>query len=184
MKTIYNTASSLDGFIADANNSLNWLFQFPDPPEGSFDDFLSTIGAVAMGSTTYEWLLENEINKDPESPRPWPYKQPAWVFSSRKLPAVEGADIRFVAGDVRPVHAEMARAAGDRNIWLVGGGELVGQFHDHGLLDEVIVTIASVTLGGGAPLLPRMISHPPMRLVSVKAYGEAFAELKYEVVRS
>jgi len=63
----------------------------------------------------------------------------------------------------------------------VGGGELVGQFHDHGLLDELIVTIASVTLGGGSPLLPRLISAPPLRLVSVSALGTAFAQLTYEV---
>ena len=51
----------------------------------------------------------------------------------------------------------MVEAAGGKNVWLVGGGELVGQFYDHGLLDELIVTIASVTLGAGAPLLPRAI---------------------------
>ena len=51
----------------------------------------------------------------------------------------------------------MVGAAGDRNVWIVGGGDLAGQFADAGLLDEVIVSIAPVTLGGGAPLLPRRI---------------------------
>jgi dihydrofolate reductase len=78
----------------------------------------------------------------------------------------------------------MAAAAGGKGIWLVGGGELVGQFHDHGLLDELIVTVASVTLGGGAPLLPRRISHPPLRLTSAKQLGDAFVQLRYEVPRS
>jgi dihydrofolate reductase len=77
----------------------------------------------------------------------------------------------------------MTEASSGKNIWLVGGGELVGQFHDYGLLDEIIVQIASVTLGGGAPLLPRAIATPPLRLVSAKAMGDAFAELRYEVVR-
>jgi dihydrofolate reductase len=77
----------------------------------------------------------------------------------------------------------MVAAARDKNVWLVGGGELVGQFHDHGLLDELIVSIASVTLGGGAPLLPRAITTPPLRLVSVAAWGDAFAQLRYEVRR-
>jgi dihydrofolate reductase len=63
----------------------------------------------------------------------------------------------------------------------MGGGELVGQFHDHGLLDEIIVTLASVTLGKGAPLLPRLISKPPLKLTSVRALGTAFAQLTYEV---
>jgi dihydrofolate reductase len=75
----------------------------------------------------------------------------------------------------------MAAAAGSKNIWIVGGGELVGQFHDHGLLDELIVFLAAVTLGGGAPLLPRAITTPPLRLLSVRAYGDAFARLQYEV---
>lgn len=92
-----------------------------------------------------------------------------------------GADVRFVSGDVRPVHKQMAAEAEDKNVWLVGGGELVGQFYDHGLLDELIVTVASVTLGSGTPLLPRAITKPPLRLLSARTYGEAFAQLRYEV---
>lgn len=136
-----------------------------------------------MGSTTYEWLLAHEIFPEGGEAKPWPYQQPAWVFTSRSLRPVPGADIRFVRGDVRPVHREMVEAAGGKNVWLVGGGELVGQFHDAGLLDEMIVQVASVTLGAGAPLLPRRIATPPLRLVSATAYGEAFAELRYEVRR-
>jgi dihydrofolate reductase len=103
------------------------------------------------------------------------------VFTSRELPPVPGADIRFVRGDVRPVHREMVVAAGGKNVWLVGGGELVGQFHDHGLLDELFVQVGSVTLGAGKPLLPRAITSPPLRLVSVRAVGTGFAELHYVV---
>jgi dihydrofolate reductase len=174
MKTQYYTATSLDGFIADANNSLDWLMQFGDPEDGSYPAFIRDVGALAMGSTTYEWLLA-------ENPQPWPYEQPVWVFTTRELPRIAGADLRFVRGDVRPVHAEMAAAAAGKNVWIVGGGELAGQFHDHGLLDELIVTIASVTLGGGAPLLPRRIATPPLRLTSVTRYGESFVELRYEI---
>ena len=79
------------------------------------------------------------------------------------------------------MHEQMAAAAGERNIWLVGGGELVGQFYDHGVLDELIVQVTPVTLGSGAPLLPRAITTPPLRLVSIAALGEAFAELRYQV---
>jgi dihydrofolate reductase len=66
-------------------------------------------------------------------------------------------------------------------VWLVGGGELVGQFHDAGLLDELIVQVCSVTLGAGKPLLPRFIAFPPLRLVSARSIGPGFAELRYEV---
>ena len=185
MKTQYYTATSLDGYIADRNNSLAWLFQFGAGPEGEagYDSFIAAVGALVMGSTTYEWLLEHHLRPGQPDAQPWPYNLPTWVLSSRSLPAIEGADIRFASGDVRPLHAEMVRAAGERNIWVMGGGDLAGQFHDHGLLDELIVTIASVTLGGGAPLLPREVVAPPLRLVSARAVSEGFAELRYEVQR-
>jgi dihydrofolate reductase len=184
MKTQYYTASSLDGFIADRNNSLDWLMQFGDPESTDYADFIRDVGALAMGSTTYEWVLNHHVNASAERPQPWPYEQPAWVFTTRALPAAPGADVRFVRGDVRPVHRQMVEAAAGKNVWLVGGGELVGQFYDAGLLDELIVTVASVTLGGGgAPLLPRAITTPPLRLVSVTQFGQDFAQLRYEVPR-
>lgn len=181
MKTQYFTASSLDGFIAGPNDSLDWLFPLGDIDETSYPEFIREVGALAMGSATYEWMLRHLVGTDP--PQPWPYEQPAWVFTSRTLPTVAGADIRFVRGDVRPVHDAMAAAAGGKNVWLVGGGDLVGQFHDHGLLDELFVQVGSVTLGAGKPLLPRAITSPPLRLVSVRALGTVFAELHYEVPR-
>ena len=183
MKTQYYTASSLDGFIADPEHTLDWLLQFGAPEESGYTQFIRDVGALAMGSTTYEWILAHNVRSNSDDPQPWPYQQPAWVFTSRSLTAVRGADVRFVHGDVRPIHPKMVEAAGGKNVWLVGGGELVGQFHDHGLLDELIVTIAPVTLGAGAPLLPRAITNPPLRLTSAMTVGTAFAELRYEVPR-
>ena len=185
MKTQYYTASSLDGFIADEHHDLDWLLQFDSGGEGGapkdWDAFIRHVGAVAMGRTTYEWVVAHLEKANPGNPGAWPYTQPSWVFSSRTLKPVPGGDIRFVKGDVRPVHAEMVQAAKGKNVWIVGGGDLVGQFHDAGLLDELIVTFASVTLGRGAPLLPRRIVTPPLRLVSAERWGDGFAQLRYEV---
>lgn len=180
MKTQYYTATTLDGYIADDNDSLDWLFTCKRSKEvmSHYEQFFSAIGAVAMGSTTYEWIVGNENLL--EEPEKWPYEIPTWVFSSRELPEVEGADIRFVEGDVAPVHAEMVSAAGEKNIWLVGGGDLVGQFHDQGLLDELIINVAPVTLGSGKPLLPRKITTPSLKLVNVYSGGD-FAVLTYAV---
>lgn len=185
MKTQYYTATSLDGFIADSQNSLDWLFQFGEGEleNSSYPNFIKEVGAIAMGSTTYEWILNHQINGQAARQQGWLYKQPTWIFTSRVLPSVEGADIRFVKGDVRPVHQQMIAVAGNKNIWLMGGGDLVGQFHDCGLLDEVIVQIASVTLGSGASLLPRKIVTPPLKLLSATMYSNAFVELHYEVSR-
>lgn len=183
MKTQYYTASTLDGFIADSAHSLDWLFQFGAEPGGDYLDFMAAVGAIAMGASTYEWLLRHQILPGADFPQPWAYQQPVWVFTNRELPVVTGADVRFVRGDVRPVHAAMSLAAAGKNVWIMGGGDLVGQFHDHGLLDEIIVTVASVTLGEGQPLLPRRIVTPPLKLVSAQVHGTAFAELRYEVQR-
>lgn len=183
MKTSYYTATSLDGFIATEDDSLDWLFQLGDLENTSYPEFIADVGAIAMGSTTYEWLLRNADAVAAEVGSAWPYHQPTWIFSRRTLPAVEGADIRFVHGDVRRVHDEMKTAAGEKNIWIVGGGDLAGQFHDAGLLDELIIQIGSATLGSGKPLFPRRVYPPALRLHTVRHMGPGMVELRYEVVK-
>ena len=183
MKTQYYTATSLDGFIATEDDSLEWLFPLGELGESSYPAFIAEVGALAMGSTTYEWMLRNSEKVIAEVGSPWPYTQPAWIFTSRQLPAVEGADIRFVSGDVREVHAAMRAATGEKNIWIVGGGDLAGQFYDAGLLDELILQVGSVTLGKGRPLFPRRVLSPHLKLVSIRQMGTSMAEMRYEVVR-
>ena len=172
--TQYYTATTLDGFIADPDNSLEWLFtraQDEDGPQ-NYAAFSARVGALAMGATTYEWILDHERSK-------WPYVVPCWVFTHRERQVVPDAAITFTQGDVAPVHAEMRSAAEDRNIWVVGGGDLAGQFADAGLLDEVIVSIAPVTLGAGARLLPRRLE---LQLEEVGRNGD-FVAARYSVVR-
>lgn len=181
MKTQYYTATSLDGFIATEDDSLDWLFPLGDINDTSYSAFFAEVGALAMGSTTYEWMLRHSEKVATETGSPWPYAQPTWVFSSRRLPSIEGADIRFVQGNVTLIHAEMAKAAGGKNLWIVGGGDLAGQFFDAGLLDEILVQVGSVTLGRGKPLFPRRITNPPLELVSLRQVGTGLAELYYRV---
>jgi len=188
-KTQYLVAASIDGFIADQDNSLEWLFQAEAAAtaeakaarEDRFSHFFAATGAMAMGATTYEWVLDHEHLLD--QPARWHdyYGDvPCWVFTHRELPVIPGAALSFVSGDVRPVHAAMAAAAGDRNLWLVGGGDLVGQFADHGLLTEIILGIAPVTLGAGAPLLPRRLTAAQLTLTDFSQDG-MFAFLSYAV---
>ena len=94
---------------------------------------------------------------------------------------VPGADVRFAKGDVRVVHREMNSAAKEKNIWVVGGGDLAGQFYDAGLLDELIVQVGSATLGQGKPLFPRRVLSPNLRLISVHQMGSGMVELRYEI---
>jgi dihydrofolate reductase len=183
MKTQYYTASSLDGFIATEDDSLDWLFPLGELESTSYPAFIAEVGAIAMGSVTYRWMIDHADKVAESTGAPWPYSQPAWIFSTRPLLPIPGADVRFVSGDVRPAHAEMRRAAGARNVWIVGGGDLAGQFHDAGLLDELIVQVGSVTLGRGKPLFPRRLSGHPLRLTSAERVGPGFAELRYEVAK-
>ena len=182
-KTQYFTATSIDGFIADPDNSLDWLFQAgrSSGREDRFRGFFADVGAMAMGATTYEWVLEHEhLIEDPGKWRQYYNSIPCWVFTHRQLPVIPGADLVFARGDAGGVHEEMTTAAGGRNIWLVGGGELVGQFADRGLLDEILLGVAPVMLGGGAPLLPRRLLASDLTLAAVEHEGQ-FVFLTYRL---
>lgn len=184
MKVQYFAASSLDGFIATENDSLEWLFTLGELDNSSYPSFIKNVGALVMGSATYEWILNNSEEVATETGSSWPYTQPAWVFSSRELPLIEGANIHFVQGDITPVYAEIQSIIGDKNIWIVGGGELAGQFYDANLLDELIIQIGSVTLAQGKPLFPRRVFAPTLKLISAHQMGEGMVELHYTVERS
>jgi dihydrofolate reductase len=179
--TQYYTATSLDGFIADPDNSLGWLFTRAREDDGllNYGAFIADVGALAMGSTTYEWILDHEFAGKEPAEWKWPYEIPCWVFTHRELPVVPDARIEFTSADVATVHEQMLEAAGDRNVWIVGGGDLAGQFADAGLLDEVIVMIAPVALGGGAPLLPRRLE---LSLEELGRNGD-FAAARFSVVK-
>jgi dihydrofolate reductase len=181
MKTQYYTATSIDGFIATEDDSLDWLFPLGKLADTGYPAFIADVGALAMGAVTYEWIVRHLTQVAQQSGSTWPYTQPTWVFTHRELPAVDGADVRFVQGGVADVHPAMVEAAAGRNVWVVGGGDLAGQFHDAGLLDEVILQVASVTLGRGKPLFPRRVTDPPWQLQSVRQLGPGFAELRYLV---
>ncbi|HEX5970250.1 MAG TPA: dihydrofolate reductase family protein [Intrasporangium sp.] len=171
-RTVYYTATTLDGFLADENDSLDWLLKQELDKDGPFnyDEFIAGIGAITMGRTTYDWVLDHEGGK-------WPYQLPCRVFSHHELRAVDG-DVRFVQGDVTDVHEELVKAADGKDVWVVGGGDLAGQFAEAGLLDEIVVSIAPVVLGAGRPLLPRRWD---LRLTEVGRNG-AFACARYDVV--
>ena len=180
--TQYYTATSLDGFIADPHHSLDWLFTRARDEGGPLDygRFIADVGAIAMGATTYEWILEHEFAGKERSAWTWPYDVPCWIFTHRQLQLVPGAQVELTSADVAAVHAEMVAAAAGRNVWIVGGGDLAGQFADRGLLDELLVTIAPVTLGAGAPLLPRRLE---LRLVELGRNGDV-AAARFAVVRA
>ncbi|RLV56390.1 dihydrofolate reductase [Aeromicrobium phragmitis] len=187
---VFNTAATLDGYLADPDHSLGWLFAVEggsstDAPEhaDAWQAFMDRVGVAVYGSSTYEWVLrESDALAQPEQWAQASGGKPVVVFSTRDLPIPPGADVRIVQGNVADHRADIEATAAGGDVWIVGGGDLVGQFDDAGALDEIQVSIAPVTLGAGAPLLPRRIESHRMRLVDVERRGQ-FAHLTYAVTR-
>ena len=182
-RVIYNTASSLNGFIADDANSLDWLFEVEIPDAAHHERFLAGIGVFVEGSTTYEWVVEQE--RLLEQPHKWAEffgDRPTFVFTTRELPTPACADVRFVAGTVEDALPSIVAAAGNRDVWVVGGGDLAGQFLDAGALDEIQVSIAPAMLTGGAALFPRLLGAHSLALRSIEQRGQ-FAHLTYDIRR-
>jgi dihydrofolate reductase len=189
--TRYYCAASLDGYIAESDDSIGWLTGYEGsyegngtrPVAGGYDQFYADVAALVMGSVTYEWILDH---LDVAGGGSWPYRgKPAWILSSRDLrrPEEEGADVRVVNASVRELHSEMAAAAGRDVLWVVGGGNVASQFADEGLLDEVHVTVVPVVLARGKPLFDRRLPGPPMQLTDVLPRPSGMVELRYEVRR-
>jgi dihydrofolate reductase len=177
---------SLDGFIAESDDTIRWLTGYEGsydgadavPMKGTYDEFYDAIGALVTGSVTYEFVI-NEVDE-------WPYAgKPCWVLTSRELPRPEGegVDVRFAQGAVRDLYPELVAAAGELDVWVVGGGNIASQFADERLLDEVLVTVVPVVLGDGKPLFDRRLPGGPMRLAGTRAFDNGMVEVRYEVDR-
>ena len=181
--TRYYCAASLDGYIAESDDSIDWLTGYEGSFEGADSDekqagyeaFYAGIGALVMGSTTYEWILAHGGG--------WPYeRKPAWVLSSRELPLPEGdgVDVRIANAQVPDLIDEMLSAAGERDLWIVGGGNVASQFAEHDLLDRVELTLVPVVLGSGKPLFERPLPRA-MRLLGARTFSSGMVGLSYEL---
>ena len=188
-RTQYYCAATLDGYIAEADDTLDWLLGYEgsydggeaSPGKGGYDEFYADVGALVSGSVTYEFVLEH-LGEGGD----WPYAgKPCWVLSSRDLPVPEGegVDVRIVETPVEELHPELLAAAGERNLWIIGGGNVASQFADAGLLDEVIVTVVPVVLGTGKPLFDRRLAGGPMQLTGTRTWNTGMVELRYEIRR-
>lgn len=170
----YYTATTLDGYIADDADRLDWLLSQPLDESGpmNYGDFYGEIGAMVMGATTYQWIVDHPEETDGG----WPYEIPCFVFTHREIEPVADT-VTVVSGSPTEQRDALVRAARGKDVWIVGGGDLAGQFAEAGMLDEIIVSIAPVTLGRGRPLFPRKFD---LVLIEV-AQNEAFACARYAV---
>jgi dihydrofolate reductase len=188
-KVVYYCAASLDGYIAEADDTIEWLMGYEgeppgegvNPVQGGYADFYEGVGALVSGSVTYNFILGQM-----EGGGEWMYMgKPYWVLSSRDLPVPEGdgIDVRIVRGDVPELFDEMLASAGADQLWVVGGGNVASQFADAGLLEEVRVTVVPVALGAGKPLFDRRLPSDGIRLVAALPRSNGMVELGYELQR-
>jgi dihydrofolate reductase len=184
-RVVYYAAMSLDGYIAEADDKIDWLTSYAgqppadevEPIERDYEDFYRRVGALVIGSVTYEWILDHISGGEN-----WPYAgKPCWTLSSRELRVLEGDG---VDGSVSELFERMSESAGDAALWVVGGGNVASQFADAGLLDEVRVTVVPVVLGAGKPLFNRRVGGQPMRLIGVAPKSNGMVELAYELAES
>ena len=174
----YYAAQSLDGYLAEADHSIDWLVGYTghpargEPLEGDFERFSAEVGAWVMGARTAEFLLAEGA--------PWaPAGVPVWVLSHRDLPVPDG--VRLSARPVADlVREEVLPAAAGRDVWVVGGGPVAQALADAGLLDTVEVTVVPVVLGAGHPLFSGRLERP-LALEAVRPFDNGMVQLVYRV---
>ena len=162
-------ALSLDGFIADRDGGIGWLDNNVDPAEGDYGyaDFYDSVGALAMGRTTYDQVLGFGD---------WPYPdKPTYAFTHHP-PGSEHPDVQFVTDPARFV---TDAPWGEGDLWLVGGGKLIAAFRAAGLIDEYILTILPVLLGDGLPLFPGAQPETALQLKEVRHWPSGVVQLRY-----
>lgn len=166
-------AATLDGFIASRDGGIDWLKPFEQASEDyGFSAFYARVGAVIIGGNTYRQALGFGE---------WPYPGvTTWVATRRALAGERhpGADVRAFAGDMSDL-AALARRETAKDIWLVGGAQLVTAFVNQGLMDEYIISIVPLILGEGIPLFAGISRQTTLRLVATRGYAGGIAQVTY-----
>jgi dihydrofolate reductase len=176
MRVSYYAAMSLDGRIAGPEHDLGFLQTLSGGPEGyGYNEFIAGIDGLVVGASSWDFMKDYE----------WTYgDRPLWVLTHREeVPAVEGAEIHVFAGDVDDLVPEL-EAAGLQNVWVIGGGNVVGQFLAADRVDELIVTVAPTFVGRGPALADGEFPLRRFRLVDVASReGDDGVQLRYERAR-
>lgn len=170
-KVVCYIATSLDGYIATADDSLDWLFQVPMEGDAGYADFMETIDTVVMGRRTYDWVMEAEKGVFPYSDKT------CYVFSHSESGSKE--HVTFTAEEPRDFINRL-RAVPGKNIWIIGGSQLLHSFLKERLMDEFIISQAPVLIGKGIPLFQELDFEMHFELKNVKRSGQF---VQYHVVK-
>jgi dihydrofolate reductase len=172
-KVIVHIATSADGYIARPDGDLEWLTSRP-APEGFYgmNAFMKSIDTKLLGRKTYEVSLRMGAKFDSKSRH--------IVFSRHAPPAAAPSGVEFVNGAISPFVNRLREQPG-KDIWLMGGGELIASFLDEEAIDEFVISVAPVFIGDGIPLIAQRHRHLPLGLHSIERFEDGLVQLHYRV---
>lgn len=170
---IVHIATSADGYIARPDGDLEWLTSRP-APKGFYgmNAFMKTIDTTLIGRKTYEVSLQMGAKFDS--------KERSIVFSRQAPPADAPSGVEFVNGAIGPF-VERLREQPGKDIWLMGGGELIASFLDEQAIDEFVISVVPVFIGDGIPLIARRHRQVLLDLQSVERFEDGLVQLRYRV---
>src|SRR5215469_10585794 len=144
-KIIVNIATSADGYVARTDGNLDWLTRRP-APKGFYGlpEFSRSVDGKILGRKTFDLSVKMGASFSPSDMH--------YVFSRRTPPASIPTGVEFVTEPIR-AFAERLRKQNGKNIWMMGGGEIIGSFLDGGAIDEFIISVVPLFIGEGIPLI-------------------------------
>jgi dihydrofolate reductase len=172
-KIIVHIAASVDGYIARPDGNIDWLTDRP-APKGFYGmpTFMRSIDAKIIGRKTFDLSVKMGA--------PFSAKSVHYVFSRQPPPPSVPAGVRFVTQPIG-AFAKQLRAQPGKNIWMMGGGEIIASFLDEGAIDEFIISVIPTFIGDGIPLIAPRHRDVPLRLRSTKAFPDGVVQLHYDV---
>ena len=167
-------ATTLDGKIARKNGELDWLMNRPNPNQldYGYNDFLGTVGAIVIGKTTYNEILGLGVE--------WPYTGiPAYVATTDPKFQAKTPDTYTFTTDLTEFVADLRQKI-KKDIWLLGGGQLISTFLKNDLLDRMILTLIPTTIGEGIPLFPDLNKEIIWTLKNIRFFETGVVNLTYD----
>jgi dihydrofolate reductase len=175
MKIFLYIASSLDGYIASPDGSIDWLTSTPPSKYGDYgySELLNTIDTIIMGRKTYEDLINFDMD--------WPYADfRNYVVTTNPFMIIKSPNTELITGDIAKTIDEL-RSTSKKNIWLVGGSELLSYFLNHQLIDKITLSIIPIILGDGIPLFSKIQNQSSLQLVDSKSFETGVVNLTYHI---
>ncbi|QOJ27441.1 MAG: dihydrofolate reductase [Ignavibacteriales bacterium] len=163
-------ASSLDGFIAGPNGEIDWLPETPGEDYG-YSEFIDGIDTTLMGGETYRFVAGLDE---------FPYKDKRNIVFTRRKEIPKSEYVEFAQGDIAE-QVRKLKAGEGKDIWLIGGGQIITPLHDAGLIDIYEIAIIPVVLGAGLPLFTGSASKRKLNLIDSKTYSSGLVMLKYSI---